>query len=111
MEKVEKYQKIIKDILGDFIATMRPNVEEEVFLVEDPSNCNYLIYHNAWRQSSRIYGCILHVRIKNEKVYVEYDGTDQAFADLFVEAGIPKSDIVLAFHAPAKRPYTGFAVA
>jgi hypothetical protein len=90
---------------------MCANVEEEPLLVEDSNNFNYLIYHNAWRQSSRIYGCLLHVRIKNEKVYVEYDGTDQAFADVFVEAGIPKSDIVLAFHAPVKRPYTGFAVA
>jgi hypothetical protein len=25
--------------------------------------------------------------------------------------GIPKEDIVLAFHAPYKRPYTGYAVA
>ena len=57
------------------------------------------------------YGCILHVRIKNDKVYIEYDGTDEGFGDVFVEAGIPKQDIVLAFHAPAKRPYTGFAVA
>ena len=111
MEKIEKYQQVIKGILDEFIATMSANLEEEVFLVEDKINKNYLIYHNAWRQSSRSYGCILHVRIKNEKVYVEYDGTDQAFADIFVAAGIPKEDIVLAFHAPAKRPYTGFAVA
>ena len=25
--------------------------------------------------------------------------------------GVPKEDIVLAFHAPHKRPYTGYAVA
>jgi hypothetical protein len=49
--------------------------------------------------------------IKNEKIYVEYDGTDEGFADVFAAAGVPKEDIVLAFHAPAKRPYTGFAVA
>jgi XisI protein len=51
------------------------------------------------------------VRLNNEKVYVEYDGTDEAFADVFCENGIPKEDIVLAFHAPAKRPHTGFAIA
>lgn len=51
------------------------------------------------------------LRIKNEKIYVEYDGTDEGFADVFAAAGVPKEDIVLAFHAPAKRPYTGFAVA
>ncbi len=111
MEKIAKYQKTIKKILDDYISSMPPGPDEEVYLVEDPAKMNYLIYHNSWRQSSRSYGCILHVRIKNEKVYVEYDGTDEGFADLFAEAHIPKEDIVLAFHAPAKRQYTGFAVA
>jgi XisI protein len=111
MEKIIEYQKVIKTILEEYIASMRSNLEEEVYLVEDALKMNYLIYHNGWKESSRSYGCILHVRIKNEKVYVEYDGTDEAFADVFVDAGIPKEDIVLAFHAPAKRPYTGFAVA
>jgi len=111
MEKIAQYQQIIKTILNDYIATMQSNLEEEVYLVEDPIQMNYLIYHNAWRHNNRSYGCILHVRIKNEKIYVEYDGTDEGFADVFADAGIPNTDIVLAFHAPAKRPYTGFAVA
>ncbi|MDZ7899655.1 MAG: XisI protein [Arcicella sp.] len=111
MEKIAQYQKIIKKILGDYILTMQCNLEEEIYLVEDPNQLNYLIYHNAWKHDSRSYGCILHVRIKNQKVYVEYDGTDEGFADVFAESGIPRQDIVLAFHAPAKRLYTGFAVA
>ena len=111
MEKIAHYQQIIKTILDDYVVTMQSNLDEEIYLVEDTNQLNYLIYHNAWRHNSRSYGCILHVHIKNEKVYVEYDGTDEGFADVFAEAGIPNSDIVLAFHAPAKRPYTGFAVA
>ena len=111
MEKLDNYKQIIKRILEEYIASMRPNAEEEVYLVEDPTKMNYLIYHNAWRHSSRSYGCILHVRIKNEKVYIEYDGTDEGFGDVFAAEGIPKYDIVLAFHASAKRSYTEFVVA
>ena len=111
MEKITQYQQIIKTILNDYIVTMQANLDEEIYLVEDSHQMNYLIYHNAWRQNSRSYGCILHVRIKNEKVYIEYDGTDEGFADVFSNAGIPNADIVLAFHAPAKRAFTGFAEA
>jgi hypothetical protein len=111
MEKITQYQQVIKGIMEEYVASMLTNLEAEIYLVEDPVSLNYLIYHNYWKDSSRSYGCILHVRIKNQKVYVEYDGTDEAFADVFHEAGIPKDDIVLAFHAPTKRPYTGFAVA
>jgi hypothetical protein len=111
MEKIAHYQQIIRSVLTAYIDTMPSDSDEEVYLVEDPTKLNYLIYHNAWRHDSRSYGCILHVRIKNDKVYVEYDGTDEGFADVFAASGIPKYDIVLAFHAPAKRPYTDFAVA
>ena len=111
MEKIAHYQQIIKSILNDYVATMQSNLDEEIYLVEDPYKMNYLIYHNAWKHSSRNYGCILHIRIKNEKIYIEYDGTDEGFGDVFAEAGIPHTEIVLAFHAPAKRSYTGFAVA
>lgn len=111
MEKITHYQSVIKNILEEYVASMQSNLDEEVYLLEDSIKMNYLIYHNAWKDSSRSYGCILHVRIKNEKIYVEYDGTDEGFADVFAAAGVPKEDIVLAFHAPAKRPYTGFAVA
>ena len=82
MEKIVQYQEIIKAILKAYIASMQSNLEEEVYLVEDPIQMNYLIYHNAWKDGSRSYGCILHVRIKKEKVYVEYDGTDEGFADI-----------------------------
>ena len=111
MEKIAQYQKIIKKTLDDYILTMQSNLDEEIYLVEDLNKFNYLIYHNTWKHDSRSYGCILHVRIKNEKIYIEYDGTDEGFADVFAELGISRQDIVLAFHAPAKRSYTGFAVA
>lgn len=108
MEKINHYQDVIKNILDEYVTSMQSNLDEEVYLVEDLIKMNY---HNAWKDSSRSYGCILHVRIKNEKIYVEYDGIDEGFANVFAAAGGPKEDIVLAFHAPAKRPYTGFAVA
>jgi hypothetical protein len=53
MEKIIEYQKVIKTILEEYIASMRSNLEEEVYLVEDTLKMNYLIYHNAWKESSR----------------------------------------------------------
>ncbi len=106
------YQEKIKSVLRAYIQDVQASkLDDEAYLVADDVSKHYLLYHNTWRNSSRIYGCILHIRIKNDKIYVEYDGTDIGFADVFVEEGVPKQDIVLAFHAPAKRPYTGYAIA
>ncbi|MFM6323983.1 MAG: element excision factor XisI family protein, partial [Microcystis panniformis] len=49
--------------------------------------------------------------IKNERVYIEQDWTEIGITSQLLEAGIPKEDIVLAFHDPASRELTEFAIA
>ncbi len=111
MEKIKKYAQIVKEVLTAHIEEGGIDAPEyELYLIADETNFNYLVCQNMWRKGTRIYGCYVHIRIKNEKVAVEYDGTNMAFADLLFEAGIPKQDIVLAFHSPDKRPYTDFGV-
>jgi len=43
-------------------------------------------------------------------VWIQYDGTDRPVADALIEAGIPQTDIVLAWHPRELRHHTGFAV-
>jgi hypothetical protein len=43
------------------------------------------------------------------KIWVQHDGTEDAIADQLVEKGVPKQEIVLAYHAPNVRKYTDFA--
>ncbi|MBV7337555.1 XisI protein [Chloroflexi bacterium TSY] len=57
------------------------------------------------------YSPTLYVRIRNGKFWIEEDWTEEGIATHLVEAGVPKSDIVLGFHAPNMRPHTEFAVA
>ena len=110
MEKLKKYNQLIINVLEEYIASDTMNPDQELYLVVDQAKMHYLLYHNRWRGMLRSYGCLVHIRLKNEKIYIEYDGTDESFGDVFVGKGVPKKDIVLAFHAPAKRPYTDFAV-
>nr|WP_228043418.1 XisI protein [Desmonostoc muscorum] len=56
------------------------------------------------------YGCVLHLDIKNEKIWIQHDGTEGGIADELTNRGVPKQDIVLAFHSPFKRQFTEFAV-
>ncbi|MEA5566929.1 element excision factor XisI family protein [Anabaena sp. UHCC 0399] len=54
--------------------------------------------------------CHFHVDIKNDKIWIQRDGTKIGIANELIAAGVPKEDIVLGFHAPYKRQFTGFAV-
>jgi hypothetical protein len=53
----------------------------------------------------------LFARIHNGKIWIEEDNTEEGLASLLVEAGVPKEDIVLAFHPPELRDLTEYAVA
>ncbi len=82
----------------------------DVELVIDPERDHYEIVHVGWDGRRRMHGTVLHVDIIGGKVWIQYDGTDRPIADELVEAGIPKEDIVLAFHPADLRKHTGFAV-
>lgn len=64
----------------------------------------------GWSPQSRVRGVTIYVRIRNGKFYIEEDWTEEGITSHLLAAGVPKSDIVLAFHAPDMRPYTEFAV-
>jgi len=51
------------------------------------------------------------VRIRDGKFWIEEDWTEDGIATDLVRAGVPKEDIVLAFHEPEMRQYTDFAAA
>ena len=67
----------------------------------------YQLVNVGWKDSStRLYGCVLHVDIKDGKIWVQHDGPQEAIAEQLVVRGVPKPDIVLAYHAPHVRQYT-----
>jgi hypothetical protein len=53
----------------------------------------------------------IYVRIRNGKFWIEEDWTEDGIATDLVREGVPKEDIVLAFHDPETRKYTDFAAA
>ncbi len=113
MDKVAFYKQKVRGIVEAYVSNIKTTLpDEEVYAVTDDEHGHYLIFRSVWQQS-RSYGYFLHVRIKNAKVYIEYDGTDyeEGFTGFFVESGIPKEDIVLSFHPLIARKHTGYGIA
>ncbi len=111
MEKVAQYRAYVKQILQHYGAYLPQSESIETQYVFDTEHDHYQVWQVGWDEEEydRIYGCILHVDIKNGKIWVQHNGIEQGIADDFVDMGVPKNDIVLGFHAPYKRKYTGFA--
>ncbi|MEH2393973.1 MAG: XisI protein [Nostoc sp.] len=103
------YSQIIQDILNNHSANDVAN-GTEVQLLFDVERHHYQVLNIGWKEQRRIYGVIIHVDIKNKKIWIQRDGTEIGIANELIAAGVPKEDIVLGFHAPYKREFTDFAV-
>jgi hypothetical protein len=113
MDKLTEYPKLIKRILTEYIelSNRHPNPDVETFLIVDEPKAHYICMNLGWQNGDRVTGMTVYVRIRDGKFWVEEDWTEDGIATDLVRAGVPKEDIVLAFHEPKMRQYTNFAVA
>ena len=77
----------------------------------DDEHGQYMLHKYGWKGERRIYGNIAHLEIASDgKIWLHHDGTGLELANILVDKGIPKSEIVLAFHPEYVREDTGFAI-
>ena len=100
MDKLAKYREVVKSIVERY-GTFQSSVGNvETYAVCDQRNDNYLVIDVGWLAFGRQHAMPIHIRIKNGKVWVEWDGTDQEIVQQLIDAGIPESDIILGFEQP-----------
>jgi hypothetical protein len=102
---------VVKRILGEYAAIKPAYGEIETETIFDDEKGHYEVIRLGWDDHRRVHGCLLHVDIRGDKIWIQRDGTEEGIANELVEAGIPREQIVLAFHNPDTRKHTGFAVA
>lgn len=109
---VEQYQQYIQQLLlerSQRASSLKKNAREyEIQTLFDTERNHYQLLHVGWRGDNRSFGCLLHLDIKDGKIWIQHDGTEIGIANQLVELGVPREDIVLAFHEPEVRQYTDF---
>lgn len=113
MDKLTEYPKLIKQILTEYVelSNRHPNPDIETFLIVDEVKSHYIWMNLGWQNGERVTGITVYVRVRDSKFWIEEDWTEDGIATDLVRVGVPKEDIVLAFHEPRMRQYAEFAVA
>jgi XisI protein len=111
MDKLTYYPEVIKRILTDYVelTNLHSHLNIEQFLIVDEAKAHYIWMNLGWQNGDRVTGMTVYVRIRDHKFWIEEDLTENGIANDLVQAGVPPEDIVLAFHEPKMRQYTGFA--
>ncbi|HBQ97707.1 MAG: XisI protein [Roseofilum sp. Belize BBD 4] len=89
----------------------RPFIKQKLRWLRNCSRSLYNWFDIGWTSRKRVRAISVYVRIKNEKIHIEEDWTEEGIATELLREGVPKEDIVLAFYSPEKRKYTEFAIA
>jgi hypothetical protein len=113
MDQLTTYRTLVKRYLMDLQAYVNhtPNDSVETQCIFDDERDHYLLLAVGWDKNRRVRNTLLHVRLRDGKIWVEEDGTEEGVAAALVRAGVPREDIVLAFHPPELRHLTEFAPA
>lgn len=109
MDRTDEYRLIVQRIIEEYASHKYSygQIESEAIIDRD----HFEVVNVGWgNQSRRVHGTVVHVDILDGKVWIQYDGTDRPIADELLAAGVPREDIVLAFHPIELRHLTGFAV-
>jgi hypothetical protein len=105
------YRDIIQHVLLSYTETPYARGDFQCKPVFDTARDSFMLITEGWDGVKRIHGCLIHIEIMSEKVWVQRDDTDRGITYDLVESGIPKDHIVLGFQEPSVRQFTGYAVA
>ena len=112
MDKITLYRGIIEAILEKYEPIVPVGLDEvENELIFDRIRNRYQLVRVGFENRRRIHYCVFHLDIKNDKIWVQEDRTDVPIVQLLLDAGVPKTDILLGFHPLYRRELSGFPVA
>lgn len=108
---IKHKEKVILSILNE---NQQLSPEEEAYqriVIADKDNHHYQLLATGWATSNRFVNVLLiHLQIKPDgSIWLLENNTELHITDELVNRGIPKSEIVLAFHPPQYRAMAGMA--
>lgn len=111
MDKIEHYRQLVQALLTRYAAEDIAATGVEVQLSLDPVRDHYQWLNVGWDGANYVYDCYVHIDIKDSKVWIQRNWTEEQPAVELVKMGIPPQDIVLGLQPPSNRPYTDYGVA
>ncbi len=112
MDRPEPYRNLIKQQIRRYVDSFSDaDSDVQEVAVFDDENGNYQWLSIGWENDKRAFYTHLYIRLYDNKIWIEKDTTEDGIATELVRQGVPREDIVLAFHPPYLRHLTDFAAA
>ncbi len=111
MDSLSTYREAIERVLTVYTEIPYAYGDLRCEALFDRDRGRYALITVGWNQGKRVHFPLVHIDLIDGKAWIQKDNTEHGVATELVQAGIPKSDIVLAFRPPDVRQHTEYAVA
>ena len=102
MDTQTTYREIVKSVIGKY-ARLRPSHGDiRLDTVFDEQQDRYALMQSGWDRGLRVRGNLLYLTLRDDKVWIEYDGMERGISEELIQRGIPKEKIIFAFLSPSK---------
>lgn len=107
MDKLTQYRQFIQNILLEYTHYQSSLETQAIF---DEQRDHYQIVLFGWDNNKYVHYCLIHINLKSEKIWIQWNMTEQDIAEDLVKLGVPKQDIVIGFHPPELRKLTEYSM-
>jgi XisI protein len=98
MDTILAYRNIIKQIILRYAQLKPSHGDIRLDPIFDEVNDRYALMQVGWDRQRRVRGNLIYLTIQKDRIFIEYDGTENGITDELVAEGISRDDITLAFH-------------
>ena len=97
--QLEFFKQVVKKLLSEYEA--QKSEWTEVELVFDDQRMSYLVMQVGWHKEERYHSCLVHIDIRNGKIVIQENNTEDLLDEELVSLGIPADKIYLGLIPPA----------
>ncbi|HLK59079.1 MAG TPA: XisI protein [Chthonomonadaceae bacterium] len=114
MPALDRYHQDIEQIeqtLCSLASLYTTPGKQRTLMAFDREHGQFLLLDEGWDGYRRIHHVWAHVEVRDGKLWIHEDGTEEGIANLLVAAGISRDRIVLALDPSSLRDTGQFAIA
>jgi hypothetical protein len=110
---MREYRRLTERLFKEYerLNNLQPRRGVESFVIFDEQRGQYILMNVGWSQGRRVRRMTLYVRLRDGKIWIEEDWTEDGIVAHLLKGGVPKEDIILALYPPELRQRPGSAVA
>ena len=111
MDQIDEFRALIMTTITEWAEFLGAPPGVENVLVFDEKSDNYLWVYTGWEGKVHVNHTVVHMAIRDGKIHVYHDGTEEGVVPDLIKAGVPEKSLVIEWHPPYQRQYTPFALA